>query len=48
MQQGGTIYLIPDAAFTTDATSNISLASTAVINKTMAMTWDGTKWNPSY
>lgn len=48
MQQGGTIFLVPDAAFTTDATGNISLASTAVINKTLAMTWDGTKWNPSY
>lgn len=48
LAQGGTIFLVPDAAFTTDATGNISLASTAVINKTLAMTWDGTKWNPSY
>lgn len=43
-----TLYLIPDAAFTTTAAVNISLASTAVINKTLIMTWDGTKWNPSY
>lgn len=42
------ITIIPDAAFTTDATGNISLASTAVINRAMDFTWDGTKWNPSY
>lgn len=42
------LYVVPDAAFTTDATGNISLASTAVINKTLIFTWDGTKWNPSY
>lgn len=45
---GGSIVLIPDAAFTTDATGNISIASTAVIGKALVMTWDGTKWNPSY
>lgn len=44
----GSVILIPDAAFTTDTTGNISLASTAVTNKAMIMTWDGTKWNPSY
>lgn len=42
------IDIVPDAAFTTDATGNISLASTAVTLRTMRFTWDGTKWNPSY
>lgn len=42
------IDIVPDAAFTTDATGNISLASTAVISRTLRFTWDGTKWNPSY
>lgn len=42
------IDIVPDAAFTTDATGNISVASTAVINRTLRFTWDGTKWNPSY
>jgi hypothetical protein len=42
------IDIVPDAAFTTDATGNISLASTGVINKTLRFTYDGTKWNPSY
>jgi len=44
----GFITLIPDSAFTTDATGNIALASTGVINKAMTMTYDGTKWYPSY
>lgn len=43
-----TIHLIPDAAFTTTTAGNIGLASTAVVGQTMAMTWDGTKWYPSY
>jgi hypothetical protein len=43
-----TLNLVPDAAFTTDATGNISLASTAVVNKTLIMVYDGSKWNPSY
>jgi hypothetical protein len=43
-----TLHVVPDAAFTTDATGNISLASTAVTNKTLDFTWDGSKWNPSY
>jgi len=42
------VMIIPDAAFTTDATGNISLASTAVINRALIFVWDGTKWNPSY
>lgn len=42
------LYLVPDGLFTTTNAGNISLASTAVVNKTLIMTWDGTKWNPSY
>lgn len=48
LSPGMSFYLIPDAAFTTTTATNISLASTAVANKTLIMTWDGTKWNPSY
>lgn len=46
-----TIFLVPDSAFTYDATGNIVVPSgggTAVVNKVMSFTWDGTKWNPSY
>lgn len=49
------IQLIPDAAFTTDATGNISKASTAVIGQPMTMCLDPNgggagvaKWYPSY
>jgi len=47
---GGQITLIPTAAFTTDATGNIAIASTAVIGRAMTMTYDGgtAKWYPSY
>lgn len=44
----GSLTLVPDAAFTWDATGNISVAGTAVINRAVTFTWDGTKWNPSY
>lgn len=44
----GTIILIPDAAFTTTTADNIGIASTAVIGKALHMTFDGTKWYPSY
>jgi hypothetical protein len=42
------ITLVPDGLWTTTTAGNISLASTAVVNKALIMTWDGTKWNPSY
>lgn len=47
---GGTITIIPTAAFTTDATGNIAIASTAVISRAMTFTFDTTtnKWYPSY
>jgi len=51
----GSIILIPDGVFTTttagtsDGTNQaIALASTAVVSKAMIMTYDGTKWYPSY
>lgn len=42
------ITIIPDGAFTTGTSGNIALASTAVVNKALTMTYDGTKWYPSY
>jgi hypothetical protein len=44
----GSIVLVPDAAFTTVTTGNIALASTGVVNKALVMSYDGTKWYPSY
>ena len=47
----GTIYIIPDTAFTTTTAGNIGIASTAVVGKVLVMTYDGTatgKWWPSY
>lgn len=43
-----TITLIPDGLFTTATGGNISLGTTVVVNKSLILTWDGTKWNPSY
>lgn len=45
---GCTIRLIPDGLWSTNASGNISLATTGVVNKALALTWDGSKWNPSY
>lgn len=47
---GASFCIIPDAAFTTTATNNIALASTAVINKILCYTFDGTnkKYVPTY
>ena len=47
---GGQITLIPTGAFTTTTSGNIALASTAVVNKALIMTYDaGTaKFYPSY
>ena len=44
----GSITIIPDSAFTTGTSGNIALASTGVIGKSLIMTYDGTKWYPSY
>lgn len=45
------VTLIPDAAFTYDATGNIVVPAgggTAVVNRAMSMTWDGAKFTPDY
>lgn len=47
---GGTITLIPTGAFTWTTAGNIAVAGTAVVNRTLTMTYDATttKWYPSY
>jgi hypothetical protein len=47
---GGQITLIPTGIFTTNTGGNIALASTAVLNKALIMTYDATSalWYPSY
>lgn len=47
---GAPFCVIPDAIFTTTATNNIALASTAVVNKIMCFTFDQTnkKYVPTY
>jgi hypothetical protein len=47
---GGTVTLIPTAAFTWDATGNIAIAGTAVIGRALTMTYDALtqKFYPSY
>lgn len=44
----GTIVLIPDEAFTFNTGGNIAVAGTAVVNRALHMTFDGTSWYPSY
>lgn len=44
----GSITIIPDGAFTTGTSGNIALGSTAIVNKALIMTYDGSKWYPSY
>ncbi len=45
-----TVKLLPDAAWTTATGGNIALASTAIVNKPLTMTYDNTAalWYPSY
>lgn len=47
---GASFCVIPDAIFSTTATNNIALASTAVVNKVLCYTFDQTnkKYVPSY
>jgi hypothetical protein len=45
---GFTISIVPSAIFTWTAAGNISLAGTAVVNKLLVFTWNGSKWIPSY
>jgi hypothetical protein len=50
LETGGQLTLIPTGLFLTNTSGNIALASVAVVNKTLIMTWDATaaKWYPSY
>ena len=45
-----TIHIIPNGIFSTGTSGNIALASTAVVNKVLIMTYDAStaKWYPSY
>ncbi len=45
-----TLHIVPDAAFTYDATGNIGvvIGGTATVGRTMDFTWDGTKFYASY
>lgn len=47
---GGSITLIPTAAFTWTTAGNIAVAGTAVVSRALTMTYDSgtTKWYPSY
>ena len=47
---GGVISLIPTGAFTWTTAGNIAVAGTAVVSRTLTMTYDATttKWYPSY
>ena len=47
---GGQITIIPTEVFTTNTSGNIALASTAVVNRALIMTYDSGagKWYPSY
>lgn len=44
----GTLYLVPDSTWSMVTGGNIALAATAVKNQTMALTYDGSLWHPSY
>jgi len=44
----GDVVIVPDGAFTTTLAGNIGKASTAVVGVTLVMSFDGTKWYPSY
>lgn len=45
---GFNLYIVPSGVFTWTAATNIALAGTAVVNKTLIFTWNGSKWVPSY
>lgn len=44
----GSITIIPDSALTLGTTGNIGLGSSGITGKALIMTYDGTKWYPSY
>ena len=43
-----TVYLIPTGAFALVTGGNIGAATTAIVGQVQALTWDGSKWWPSY
>lgn len=45
---GMTIYLEPTGLWSTNTSGNIGLATTGVVGKVLGLTWNGTKWQPSY
>jgi len=50
MVGGGQITLIPTGLWSTDASGNIALATTAVVSKALTLIYDAVtaKWYPSY
>jgi len=44
----GSITIIPTGVFTTITGGNIAIGSTAVVGKSLVMTYDGSLWHPSY
>jgi len=44
----GSITIIPDGIWTTGTSGNIALVTTSIVSKALNMTYDGTKWYPSY
>lgn len=45
---GQCLQLIPTGIWSVTTATNVSLATTAVVGKTLFECWDGSKWNPSY
>jgi len=45
---GQQIVIIPDGAFSTGTSGNIGKASTAVVGRSLTLTFDGTSWWPDY
>lgn len=48
IQAGQQIIVIPDGSWTTATGGNIALGTTAVANKAITFTYDGSNWSPSY
>lgn len=50
MAGGGQLTLIPTGLWSTNTSGNIALATTAVVNRALILTWDAAagKWYPSY
>lgn len=45
---GMSLLLEPTALWSTNTSGNIGLATTGVVGKVLILTWNGTKWQPSY